>query len=153
LALSLGTMVSTWTAASLEEALDRCRVKDVARWCRATLGDSVQSQRRRAYGPLRRAINPGGTATRVNRHFSSAQGEAGLMKSWRCPALALIPDLFLGGRTFLSALQRFTIGLHTTIKTGCREHAFSPRGRRWPERPDEGGIPEPRRSKPPSSAP
>lgn len=59
LALSLGAMVSTWTTASLKEALDRCRVKDVARWCRATMGDSVQSQRRRAYGPVRRAINPG----------------------------------------------------------------------------------------------
>lgn len=30
LALSLGAMVSTWTTASLEEALERCPVKDVA---------------------------------------------------------------------------------------------------------------------------
>src|SRR3954468_24149141 len=50
LVLSLGAMVSTWTAESVGEALERCRVRDVVAWCRKMLGESVQSQRRRAYG-------------------------------------------------------------------------------------------------------
>jgi hypothetical protein len=49
LVLSLGAMVSTWTAESLGEALERCRVRDVVAWCRKMLGESVQSQRKRAY--------------------------------------------------------------------------------------------------------
>jgi hypothetical protein len=57
--LSLGAMVSDWTAASVREALERCRVRDVLDWCRRRLGQSVQSQRRQAYGPLNGATNPG----------------------------------------------------------------------------------------------
>jgi hypothetical protein len=49
LVLSLGAMVSKWTEESLSEALERCRVRDVMAWCRKTLGESVQSKRRRAY--------------------------------------------------------------------------------------------------------
>jgi hypothetical protein len=59
LVLSLGAMVSDWTAASVREALERCRVRDVLDWCRRRLGQSVQSQRRQAYGPLNGATNPG----------------------------------------------------------------------------------------------
>jgi hypothetical protein len=58
LVLSLGAMVSDWTAASVREALERCRVRDVLDWCRR-LGQSVQSQRRQAYGPPNGATNPG----------------------------------------------------------------------------------------------
>ena len=49
LVLSLGAMVSTWTAESVGEALERCRVRDVLDWCRKKLGQSVQSQRKQAY--------------------------------------------------------------------------------------------------------
>jgi hypothetical protein len=59
LVLSLGAMVSDWTAASIREALERCRVRDVLDWCRDRLGQSVQSQRRQAYGPRNGATNPG----------------------------------------------------------------------------------------------
>lgn len=59
LVLSLGAMVSDWTAESVQEALERCRVRDVWEWCRQCLGPSVQSQRRRAYGPPGGATNPG----------------------------------------------------------------------------------------------
>jgi hypothetical protein len=59
LVLSLGAMVSDWTAASVREAPERCRVRDVLDWCRRRLGQSVQSQRRQAYGPLNGATNPG----------------------------------------------------------------------------------------------
>lgn len=59
LVLSLGAMVSDWTAASVQEALERCRVRDVWDWCRRRLGPSVQSQRRRAYGTPSSATNPG----------------------------------------------------------------------------------------------
>ena len=59
LVLSLGAMVSDWTAASVREALERCRVQDVLHWCRRCLGPSVQSQRRQAYGPRNGATNPG----------------------------------------------------------------------------------------------
>ena len=45
LVLSLGAMVSKWTAESIGEALERCRVRDVLDWCRKNLGASVQSQR------------------------------------------------------------------------------------------------------------
>jgi hypothetical protein len=50
LVLSLGAMVSQWTTESIVEALERCRVRDVTAWCRKMLGESVQSQRQRAYG-------------------------------------------------------------------------------------------------------
>jgi hypothetical protein len=59
LVLSLGAMVSTWTAESVGEALERCRVRDVLDWCRKNLGPSVQSQRRHAYGTPQGATNPG----------------------------------------------------------------------------------------------
>ena len=59
LVLSLGAMVSDWTAASVGEALERCRVRDVLDWCRRHLGPSVQSQRRQAYAPRGGATNPG----------------------------------------------------------------------------------------------
>jgi hypothetical protein len=49
LVLSLGAMVSWWTAEGIGEALERCRVRDVMDWCRKMLGESVQSQRKRAY--------------------------------------------------------------------------------------------------------
>jgi hypothetical protein len=49
LVLSLGAMVSAWTAESIGEALERCRVRDVLAWCREALGQSVQSQRQQAY--------------------------------------------------------------------------------------------------------
>jgi hypothetical protein len=59
LVLSLGAMVSRWSAESLSEALDHCRVSDVIRWCRTMLGRSVQSQRKQAYGPLASATKMG----------------------------------------------------------------------------------------------
>lgn len=59
LVLSLGAMVSTWSAEAIGEALERCRVRDVQAWCRQKLGASVQSLRRRAYGAPRCATNPG----------------------------------------------------------------------------------------------
>ena len=52
LVLSLGAMVSTWTAESIGEALEQCRVRDLVAWCRKMLGKSVQSQRKQAYGQL-----------------------------------------------------------------------------------------------------
>jgi hypothetical protein len=61
LVLSLGAMVSDWTAETIGEALERCRVRDVLDWCRATLGRSVQSQRHQAYGRPAGATKPGGT--------------------------------------------------------------------------------------------
>jgi hypothetical protein len=57
--LSLGAIVSTWTAESVGEALERCRVRDVIDWCRKNLDTSVQSQRRQAYGAPACATNPG----------------------------------------------------------------------------------------------
>ena len=59
LVLSLGAMVSKWTEASLGEALERCRVRDVMAWCRKALGESVQSRRKRAYGPATSATRMG----------------------------------------------------------------------------------------------
>jgi hypothetical protein len=59
LVLSLGAMVSTRTAETIGAALERCRVRDVLKWCKEKLGVSVQSQRRRAYGPPKCATNPG----------------------------------------------------------------------------------------------
>mgnify|MGYP001793168552 CR=1 FL=1 len=59
LVLSLGAMVSPWTAESLGEALEQSRVRDVWDWCRTMLGTSVQSQRKQAYGPRTGATKPG----------------------------------------------------------------------------------------------
>jgi hypothetical protein len=59
LVLSLGAMVSKWTAESIAEALQRCRVRDVLDWCRKNLGPSVQSQRKQAYRAPQCATNPG----------------------------------------------------------------------------------------------
>jgi hypothetical protein len=59
LVLSLGAMVSKWTAESVSEALEQCRVRDVVAWCRKMLGQSVQSQRREAYAGLAGATKPG----------------------------------------------------------------------------------------------
>jgi hypothetical protein len=59
LVLSLGAMVSKWTEESLGEALERCRVRDVMDWCHKTLGESVQSRRRRAYGQAAGATGMG----------------------------------------------------------------------------------------------
>ena len=59
LVLSLGAMVSTWTAETIGEALEQCRVRDVMAWCRTMLGQSVQSQRRQAYGQRTGATKPG----------------------------------------------------------------------------------------------
>jgi hypothetical protein len=59
LVLGLGAMVSQWTAESLAEALEQCRVRDVLAWSREMLGESVQSQRERAYGQLASATKPG----------------------------------------------------------------------------------------------
>jgi hypothetical protein len=38
LVLSLGAMVSDWTAEAIGEALERCRIRDVAEWCRKIFG-------------------------------------------------------------------------------------------------------------------
>ncbi len=59
LVLSLGAMVSDWTAETISEALEQCRVRDVVDWCRRMLGRSVQSQRRQAYNRLEGATKPG----------------------------------------------------------------------------------------------
>jgi hypothetical protein len=59
LVLSLGAMVSRWTAESIGEALERCRVRDVMDWCRKTLKESVQSQRKRAYAQVAGATEMG----------------------------------------------------------------------------------------------
>jgi hypothetical protein len=59
LVLSLGAMVSKWTEESLSEALERCRVRDVMAWCRTTLGESVQSKRKRAYSQVAGATGTG----------------------------------------------------------------------------------------------
>lgn len=59
LVLSLGAMVSEWTAETIGEGLERCRVRDVMAWCRRMLGRSVQSQRQQAYGGMAGATKPG----------------------------------------------------------------------------------------------
>jgi hypothetical protein len=59
LVLSLGAMVSDWTAETIGEALERCRVRDVLDWCRQALGRSVQSQRQQAYARPGGATKPG----------------------------------------------------------------------------------------------
>jgi hypothetical protein len=57
--LNLGAFVSKWTAESITEALERCRVQDVLGWCRAKLGVSVQSLRKQAYSQLESATELG----------------------------------------------------------------------------------------------
>jgi hypothetical protein len=59
LVLSLGAMVSTWTAEAIGKALEQFSVRDVTNWCREKLGVTVQSQRRQAYGKLKCATKPG----------------------------------------------------------------------------------------------
>ena len=59
LVLSLGAMVSAWTAERIGEALECCRVRDVLDWCDEALGQSVQSQRQQAYGRPAGATEPG----------------------------------------------------------------------------------------------
>jgi hypothetical protein len=59
LVLSLGAMVSTWTAQSIAEALERSRGRDVLHWSRTMLGKSVQAQRRQAYSMAESATRPG----------------------------------------------------------------------------------------------
>ena len=59
LVLSLGAMVTSLSSETIVEALERCRVRDVLAWCKAKLGESVQSQRRKAYGKPKCAPNPG----------------------------------------------------------------------------------------------
>ena len=59
LVLSIGAMVSTWTAESIAEALERCKVRTVLHWCEKMLGQSVQSRRKQAYGQLAGATEPG----------------------------------------------------------------------------------------------
>jgi hypothetical protein len=58
LVLSLGAMVSTWTAETIGKALEQFSVRDVMNWCREKLGVSIQSQRRQVYGKLKCATNP-----------------------------------------------------------------------------------------------
>jgi hypothetical protein len=57
LVLSLGAMVTSLTAETIAEALERCRVRDVLNWCKEKLGESVQSQRRKAYSKPKCATN------------------------------------------------------------------------------------------------
>jgi hypothetical protein len=59
LVLSLGTMVSKRTAEDVAQSLERCRVKDVAAWCRKKIGVTVQSQRKQAYSQPKRATDSG----------------------------------------------------------------------------------------------
>jgi hypothetical protein len=59
LVLSLGAMVSAWTAQTIGEALERCRVREVLDRCREILGPTVQSQRQQAYGRQAGATKPG----------------------------------------------------------------------------------------------
>src|SRR5262249_8565309 len=59
LVLSLAAMVSDWTSEAVGEALERCRIRDVAAWCREMLRRSVQSQRREAYSRPRGATESG----------------------------------------------------------------------------------------------
>jgi hypothetical protein len=59
LVLSLGAMVSDWTAETVGRALESCGVQDVLKWCGKNLGSSIQSQRRRLYAALPGATNPG----------------------------------------------------------------------------------------------
>lgn len=49
LVLSLGAIVTSLTPERIQEALERCRVKDVINWCHTHLGPSIQWQRRIAY--------------------------------------------------------------------------------------------------------
>ena len=59
LVLSVGAMVSKRSAESIREGLEMCRVRDVWDWCKQKLGQSVQSQRKQAYGQLAGATKPG----------------------------------------------------------------------------------------------
>jgi hypothetical protein len=59
LVLSLGAMVSRWTADTIREALERCGVRDVRDWCETRLGQSVQSRRKHAFHTLAGATKAG----------------------------------------------------------------------------------------------
>jgi hypothetical protein len=59
LVLSLGAMVSKPSLETMAAGLERCRARDVWAWCKETLGQSVQSKRRVAYGPLVGATKSG----------------------------------------------------------------------------------------------
>jgi hypothetical protein len=59
LVLSLGAMVSRWTAEAIREALERCKVRDVWDWCRNRLGPSIQSRRKQAFEALASATKRG----------------------------------------------------------------------------------------------
>ncbi len=59
LVLSLGAMVSKPSLETIRAGLEMCRVRDVWAWCKEKLGQSVQSKRRQAYGPLAGATGSG----------------------------------------------------------------------------------------------
>ena len=59
LVLSLGAMVSKWTAESIGEALERCRVRDVLDWCRESWASRSNRSEDRHTGRLCGATNPG----------------------------------------------------------------------------------------------
>jgi hypothetical protein len=59
LVLSLGAMVSRWTAEAIREALERCKVRDVWDWCKTRLGPSIQSRRKQAFEALASATKRG----------------------------------------------------------------------------------------------
>jgi hypothetical protein len=59
LVLSLGALVSRWTAETIREALERCKVRDVWDWCRRRLGQSIQSRRKQAFDAMAGATNLG----------------------------------------------------------------------------------------------
>lgn len=48
--LSIGAMIGHTTTALIAQALEETRTADVTEWCRANLGQTVQSQRRLAFG-------------------------------------------------------------------------------------------------------
>ena len=50
--LTLGAMVSNWTAETIAEALEATPLKAVKGWCEKQLGPSVQAQRREAFAGL-----------------------------------------------------------------------------------------------------
>lgn len=58
LVLSLGAMVSSRAGVEVAQALESCRVKEVWAWSREKIGQTVQSQRRKAYSQPKRATDP-----------------------------------------------------------------------------------------------
>lgn len=51
LVLSVGAIVSKTTGDVVQKAMEVTKTKDVLRWCREKLGETVQSKRRHAYNP------------------------------------------------------------------------------------------------------